>query len=433
MSTLIRGARVVGPEKVERRDLLIADGVLVAADKPAAKDAGEVDADGLYALPGFVDVHVHGGIGFDATSGVYDRERGAFDASRKAYARALPELMDYFAGHGVARVLLATFAAPMKELERACGALADYAEDPRNGRDGAALEGILIEGAFIKNPDYAGAQNPRNFMYPALAKFEALQQAARGWIKYVNIVPEYGEAAEKLIAAVAASGVAVGMAHTSERAVQVRRCAEAGLAVCLHFLNGPTGSSTKPFGDGNVVEEVLTNPKLQAELICDGWHVSPRYVVDVVRRMGFDRILAVSDASFPANMEGLGEFELGGVKGRVGPHREYLEVVGKKDALFGSMLTLDKAFANLVSWQTAGLEGVWSGQRDPTPLDDALVNAARATATNPARLVGLDRTRPTGVLAEGNRADVVLAELKGHAGDYTLEVRETFVGGRRVL
>jgi N-acetylglucosamine-6-phosphate deacetylase len=433
MATLIRGARVVGPKTVEKKNILIRGGKIAGiGNGRAPKGATIIDADGLYALPGFVDVHVHGGIGFDPTMGEYDMKTGKFDPSPEAYARVLPTLMKHYAKHGVTRVLLATLAAPMKELQNAYGNMARYAESDRNGMDGTFCEGIFVEGCFIKNPEYSGAQNPANFMAPAMKTFNAMQKAARGWIKYVNIVPEYGKAAEKVIAAVTKSGVTVGMAHTSERAVQVRKCAEAGLKICQHLLNGPTGTSFKPFGDGNVLEEVLTNPNLKAELICDGWHISPRYVVDVFRRMGFDRIVVVSDATFLANKKGVDKFELGGVKGRVGPKGEYLQVVGKTDTLFGSVLTMDKGFSNILSWQTSGMAGIWSGKQKPTPLNQALLNTAKATATNPAKLIGLDRTRKTGTLAKGKCADIILADLKGKPGKYSLKIKKTFVCGKKV-
>ena len=433
MNYVVRGARIVGPNKVFNGDILVEEGRIAALGKVRRSvKAKSIDASGLYALPGFIDIHTHGGMGFDATEGVYDAKKNRFDPSAKAFRAALPGLMKRYAKTGVTRALLATLAAPIRRLETSLGHLADYIEGETNGRDGARLEGVFIEGSFIKNPDFAGAQNPDNFLPPRKRIFDLLNRAARGHIRYVNIVPEHGKTAEQLLRYLTRKGVLVGMGHTSCGVEQVIKCEKLGLRVAVHFLNGPTGSSFKPFDGGNVLQAVLLRTNLFAELICDGWHSSPRYVLDIFRRKGEDRIAAVTDAVFAAGLNNVEDFTLGGIAGSVHPSGEYLQVKGKSHTLFGSVLNMAQAFSNLISWLTGDMEGIWTG-RHPIPFERALIKTAKVCATTPANLLGLDPIPGTGALKKDHCADLILVDLKGWPGKYNLEVKHTFVEGRKVV
>ena len=440
MNYVIRRVRIVGRHEVSEGDLLIENGRIAATGKVGrAAGAKVISGAGLYALPGLVDIHVHGGTGFDLTCGRFDAKEKRFDVSPAAYAEAFPRLMKHFARNGVTRVLLATVAAPIKDLEQALSRMADYIADPLNGRHGARLEGALIEGTFIKKPQQAGAQNPENFRAPDRRLFERLNRAARGHIRYVNVVPEFGKPAEDLARHLAGLGVLVGAGHTACDADAVLRYARDGHRVAIHFLNGPTGSSFKPFHGGNVVEAVLRSREIYAELICDGWHVAPAYVRDVIERKGIGRIIAVTDAMFPTGAQGIRSFAVAGREGQLAPSGQYLQLKGSEQTLFGSVLTQSRAFGNLLSWLTQDMDGVWHARHRAWKLDDALRAAARACATNPAHVTGMDQpagsaplARDIGTIEPGRCADLVLAGLKGKPGHWRIQVRRTFVEGRPV-
>ena len=438
MDYVIRGARIVGPTRVFNGDICCEGGEITALGevrRPAG--AKVIDAKGLYALPGFIDIHTHGGLGFDATEGQFDPRTQRFNGSARAFRKALPRLMKRFARTGVTRALLATLAAPMDRLKRSLACLADYLESDANGRDGAMLEGAFIEGTFIKNPAFAGAQNPKNFLPPYISTFEALNRAARGHIRYVNIPPEHGLAGERLMRHVSKQGVLIGMGHTSCGSQQVRVSQGLGLRVSVHFLNGPTGSSFKPFFGGNVVQAVLRTRGIYAELICDGWHSSAQYVMDIFRRKGADRIAAVTDAVFAAGAKGIREFSLGGIKGKVHPSGEYVQTKHDPTTLFGSVLDMATAFGNILSWQTSDMSGIWYRRRAGVPFETALVRTAKCCATQPARLLELCKAGGsvlcTGLLKPGRCADIVLADIAGKPGRYRVDVQHTFVGGRKVV
>jgi len=441
MDYVIRRVRIVGRHEVSEGDLLIENGRIAATGKVGrAPGAKVISGAGLCALPGFVDIHVHGGTGLDLTCGRFDAKEKRFDASPSAYTEGFPRLMKHFARNGATRVMLATVAAPMKDLERALSHMADYVADPLNGRHGARLEGALIEGTFIQKPGQAGAQNPENFRAPDRRLFERLNRAARGHISYVNIVPEFGKPAEDLARRLVELGVLVGAGHSACDADEVLRAAGNGLRVAIHFLNGPTGSSFKPFHGGNVVEAVLGSREIYAELICDGFHVAPAYVRDVIERKGIGRIIVVTDAMFVTGAQGIRSFTVMGNEGEFAPAGDYLRLKGSQQTLFGSVLTMSRAFSNLLSWLTQDMDGVWHARHRAWKLDEALMAAARACATNPAHVTGMDRpagsaplARDVGTIEPGRCADLVLAGLKGKPGDWQIQVKHTFVEGHKVL
>lgn len=438
MHVCIRGARVVEPGRVRYADILIRDGVIAEIGRVrASRGFRVVRADGLLALPGFIDIHAHGAAGFDLTEGFFDSRRGEFDHSDAAWRRGVVRALSRLAREGVTRVLLATVAAPEERLARVLRLAADYIENPRNGADGTRLEGVNLEGTFISSPGRAGAQNSSNFMVPDRAVFDRLQLTARGNLRYVNCVPEYGKAAVDLTRHMARRGVLVGAGHTHCTAEQADRCRRAGLSIGVHLLNGRMGGSFKPSGGGNMIEFFLTRPDMYVEIICDGRHVAPSYVLDVIERKGLDRVVLVTDSMFVKGIRGVKEFHLSGRQGEIAPDGACLRIKGDpNEGLFGSVLSMSRAFSNTLSWLTAGLPGVWHGQRRAMPVEDALIGLARATAANPAHLIAIDRNMPggrasgTGSLEEGKCADIVLAALSGRQGAYRIAVKRAFIEGR---
>ncbi len=441
---IIKNAKIVKPTRILEGDLAVEDGVITYIGEPIDQtdDSKVLDAGGRYAVPGFIDIHSHGGSLFDLTHGLYDPETKTFDKSDEAYEKGLRRCLSRMVREGTTRVILATVAAPPDQLNHALSCAANYIRGASNGLDGAWLHGILIEGTFIKYSEYAGAQNPEYFMPPSVEAFERLNEAAQGCISYVNVVPEHGETADTLIEHLTKKGVLVGAGHTDASADQYFRAVKKGLKVAIHFTNGPTGSSLKPFGGGGVLQAVLGSRKVYAELIADGYHVSPAYILDVARRKGHDRIVAITDSMFVSGSDGVEEFEVSGIKGRRSENGAYLEVVGKHNTLFGSMLSMRAAFANFVSWMTKPMRGIWNDIHDPLELDEAVLEAARYCSVNAARVLvifdppnrklGQDISTYTGGIQVGKRADIALIKLEGEPGTYDAKISDVLVRGRLV-
>ena len=440
----IRNARIVKPHDIVTGDLVLENGVIAYAGGPLDDEDGHVviDASGLYVMPGFIDLHVHGGCGFDATMGMYNAAADSFDSSPEAFARGIRAALRSMADAGTTTALLATLAAADESLAIGLRELGAYANGPANGRDGTRLAGLFVEGTFIKRPEFSGAQNPRYFKAPSVDAFEQLNRLAAGAIKYVNVVPEHGAQALELMKHLRGAGIVVGAGHTECSAAQYLEAVDHGLRVAIHFTNGPTGSSLKPFGGGGVLQAVLRSHKVYAELILDGYHVNPHYVRDIISRKTHDRVIGVTDAMFAVDAEGIDSFSMRGVAGQLSGNGEYLRVVDKENTLFGSVLKLRQAFSNLVSWYTRPMPGIWQDAHPPLGLHDAILTASKMLSENPARALALyeptcrwlnqDLSGYTGSLEVGKRADVVAMRLVGSAGDYATEIEHVFVGGAKV-
>jgi len=438
----IRNARIVKPHDIVTGDLVLEDGVIAYAGGPLDDEDGHVviDGSGLYLMPGFIDIHVHGGCGFDATMGMYNADDDSFDNSPAAFARGIRASLRSMADAGTTTALLATLAAADESLAIGLRELGAYANDPGNGRDGTRLAGLFVEGTFIKRPEFSGAQNPMYFKAPSVDAFEHLNRLAAGAIKYVNVVPEHGAQALELMEHLRAAGILVGAGHTECSAAQYLEAVDHGLRVAVHFTNGPTGSSLKPFGGGGVLQAVLRSHKVYAELILDGYHVNPHYVRDIIGRKTPDRIIGVTDAMFATGVAGLSQFTVSGVRGQASANGRYLRTE-KPGILFGSVLRMDVAFSNLISWLSVPFPGIWTEEHPPLPLEECVLYASRMLSGNPARVFGAYHPRDerlnqdlsgyTGGIEVGKRADVILAAVEGEPGSYRLRIRDTFVGGRR--
>ena len=425
LDLVLRGGLVVSSFGAQKGDLGIRGDRIVGIGALAESGLREIDCAGKVILPGFVDVHSNGAAGFDLTYGVYSVERGCFLRGSKRLREGLRRASEHYLTHGVTSVYLTTIAAPLKKLRESLRTLTGFVSDEPS----SPIRGAFVEGTFIKSASQRGAQNPRYFYPLRWEIFEELQEAAGGMIRRVNVPPEHGEAAISFIRRLAASGVVPVAGHTAATGEQVRQAAGAGLRSAVHLLNGPTGSSSKPFRGGGAVEGFLREERLFVEMIVDGYHVDPAYVRDVLARKGIERFVAVTDSMFATGLRGVQRFRMGGVEGRVAPGGGYLQVAERPEVLFGSLLTMDRAFANLVTWLTTPMPGVWHRQHEPLEERDALRWAVAATSANPARLMGLE---DTGDLLPGRRADVVVGRLSREGRDYDFTVDTVVAGGEIV-
>ncbi|MGC9327060.1 MAG: amidohydrolase family protein [Candidatus Hinthialibacter sp.] len=390
-----------------------------------------------YILPGFRDQHVHDWIGQSlAQSGDEDSIVERFRQSMQSFAR-----------HGVTGVYAATFGDSLETLERYCRAARRWMDHAGNDRLGAKLLGVNIEGTFI-NETCRGAQPAEYCLIPT--RQDCLQALHRfhetGAVKFINIVPDYGDASLEIIRRAAYLGLLVGAGHTAASADQIRTAFEEnGLKFMVHFTNGPTGQSFKPFGGGGAFEGGLNLP-IYKELIVDGVHVDERYILDIIHqtkeRWGMDKIIAVTDALFPSPEEiPSEEFTLGSTVAQLHPHHRflraaaYLQPDGERipsppNTLCSSIATMDQVFSNLVTLLTKSIRGHWYDHPE-RPLDEALIQAARLCATHQAELDGA--YPETGSIAVGKCADLVVGHLKNNDGLYEFQVQETVIDGNRIV
>jgi len=259
-----------------------------------------------------------------------------------------------------------------------------------------------------------------------------LQKAADGNIKIVNVVPEWGKDAFRLIEYLKKNKVLIAAGHTGANGNEYSNAIKKGLQLAIHVLNGPSSSSFKPFENGGALETILKSQKVYAEIIPDGYHVDKSYIMDMIKRKGIDKCIAISDSMFVTNMKRVNEYRMNGVVGKLSKNGEFLYIAdkGNFNALFGSVLTMDKAFANLLTWFTQPIEGVWNELHKPLSFEDALINASIMCSMNPANILGLDST---GTIKIGCNADILITEITNKNNIYKIKIKNVFLKGNTVF
>jgi N-acetylglucosamine-6-phosphate deacetylase len=361
---LITGGRVATPDGVlDPGWVLVDDGTISSVgsgDPPALPDATVTDATGSWVLPGFVDIHCHGGGGAAFTSADPDHVR---------------QVVDAHTAHGTTTMLASLVTRPVPELVEQVAALADLVKD-------GIVAGTHLEGPFL-SAARCGAHDPAILRPPDPVSVDALLAAGRGTIRMVTIAPEL-EGAVPAVKRLVDSGVIAAIGHTDALAEDVVPAVDAGASVATHLFNGMRPLHHREPGPIGVL---LDDERVTVELICDLVHLHPTVVRLAARHAGAGRTVLITDA-IAAAAAGDGVYDIGGLEVNV---TDGVPTLAGGGSLAGSTLTMDAAFRNLV--QSCGL---------------GVLDAVAAAATRPAELLGLGNV--TGRLAAGYAADVVLLD-----------------------
>jgi len=342
------------------------DGPVIAASgagfagAPAADQS--VDLGGARLVPGFIDLHGHGGGGH-----AYDDGGDELAAALQAHRV-----------HGTTRTVVSLVANPLGELrERLAEIAALTANDP-------LVLGSHLEGPFLA-PDQRGAHNAEFLREPDPESVESLLEAAAGTLRQLTIAPELPGALE-VIAELAAAGVTVAIGHTEATFEQARDAFDAGARMLTHAFNAMPGMHHRAPGP---VLAALEDSRVTLELILDGHHVHPG-VAGVLFGEAPGRVALITDAMAAAAADD-GDYRLGSLNVSV---RDGLAVLSGTSTIAGSTLTQDVALR--LALTEVGLE--------PS------VAVAALTAV-PARALGLgDRL---GLLEPGYAADAVALAADG--------------------
>lgn len=385
-SWLLTGARVVTDDKVLEPGYVHVEGGRIAAvgegEPPAdaLRWLPTVDLRGRWLVPGFVDLHVHGGGGGDFMA-----------PDPEAHRRAAR----FHARHGTTALLATTVTASPEALETAVQALAGSVGGDTGG---ARILGIHLEGPYL-SVERRGAQNPRWIRDPDAAELARMLAVGAGSVLMVTLAPERPGALE-LVRRATAEGVVVAAGHTDATYDVIVRAVEAGLRHAIHTYNGMRGLHHREPG---ALGAVLDLAEVTCEVIADGLHVHPAAVRLLHRAKGTAGTVLVTDAVAPTGMPD-GDYLLGDLPVRLAGGIS--ELAGQPGTLAGSTLTMDAAVRHAVAW-----------------LGVTLPEAVRMAASNPARVLGLEGR--LGRIAPGCLADMV-------ALDEDLRVWGTMVGGRWV-
>jgi N-acetylglucosamine-6-phosphate deacetylase len=352
--TILSGARVVTPLGVlDGGWVSVLDGRIAAVNTGPVPD-GAADLGGGWLLPGFIDLHTHGGGGHDVTASP--------EAMRGAAA--------FHLAHGTTRMLVSLMTAP---VDRLCEQLSWVASLTRDG----VVLGAHLEGPFLAAAR-CGAQNQAHLLDPDPLVLAKLLDAAGGTLRQMTIAPEL-PGALGLIKDVVDAGVVAAIGHTGATYEQASAGFAAGARLATHLFNGMSPVSHREPG----AAVAALDAGVVVEMINDGVHVHDA-ITRLVGRAQAGRVALITDAVSAAGA-GDGRYTLGDreivVKG--GAAR-----LADSPRLAGSTLTMDEAVRRYVV--DVGL---------PVSV------AAESAATTPARLLGIDDQ--CGSIAVGLDADLV--------------------------
>ncbi|WP_394768614.1 N-acetylglucosamine-6-phosphate deacetylase [Lacisediminihabitans sp.] len=377
MTILFHGARKLDiTGQVDDFWMLVqGEGILATGsgkDLPTASET--VDVGGRWLVPGFIDLHGHGGGGH-----AYDDGPAAIGGALAAHR-----------AHGTTRTVLSLVANPMAQLRESLGVIADLAEsDP-------LVLGSHLEGPFL-SPEHRGAHNPEFLLEPSPYRVDELLEASRGTLRQVTIAPELPNALDAIDVLVEA-GVVVAVGHTDATFESTREAFDRGARLLTHAFNAMPGIHHRAPGP---VVAAFGDDRVTLELILDGRHVHPQ-VAALAFREAPHRIALVTDAMAAAGASD-GDYRLGSLNVTV---RHGLAVLSGTSTIAGSTLTQDVALRCAID--NAGV----------SPAD-----AVGALTATPARVLGLEHR--LGRLAPGFVADAVLL-------DHDWQVGEVWANGLRI-
>jgi N-acetylglucosamine-6-phosphate deacetylase len=383
LATVLLARQLLTPlQSIENAVLLIEDGRITAVGPldhlAIPSHARIVDFGDAVLAPGFIDIHIHGGAGYDVMEGS--------DASLAAVERLMTK-------HGVTSYCPTTVTAPIDTTLRSLDALGKASANASTG-DGTRARplGIHLEGPFLSHAK-RGVHPPQLLQSASRELFDQMWQAAAGHVKVLTIAPELDGALD-LISAATRRGVVASLGHSDASLSQAQAAVEAGARHATHTFNAMRPLDHRSPG---LLGSVLTDDRLTADIIVDGIHVDPAVVDLFVRAKGLDLAVLITDAISATGMPD-GTYTLGGFQVVVRDGR--CEADGR---LAGSVLTLDRAVRNTMQFARLQLQ-----------------HAVRMATLNPARVLGIQDRK--GTLTAGADADIVVLTPSG-------EVVRTIVGG----
>ena len=266
MCTVLTAASLLTPlTEIDQPQVTIEDGRIVSIESRGAlevpENAGHLDFSDAVLVPAYVDIHIHGAIGYD----VMDGTEQAFDA-----------VGHFLASHGVGAYLPTTMTAPVDQTLRSLEGIARQIE--RMQRMGTSLRsarplGIHLEGPFLSHKK-RGVHPPEYLEKPSIELLQRFWQAAGGHIILMTVAPELPGAIEFIEEALRL-GIRVSLGHSNATAQEATAAIGVGAGSATHTFNAMRALDHR---DPGLLGVVLDRSDLFAELICDGIHVDPLLV-----------------------------------------------------------------------------------------------------------------------------------------------------------
>jgi len=372
MRYTLAGALVIDNRQRRSECQVVIEGTRIEAIGHEVAPAGAViDARDALVVPGFIDVHTHGGGGFALHTENPDEIEG--------YARWAPR-------SGTTAFLVAVVGVPGGLPEPQLLAAVEAIDRHRGG---AQPVGIHLEGPYI-NPKRRGAHHLSWLRRPDVGEIERVLELSRGWLRLATLAPEL-PGADLLIRQLVDAGVTVSIGHTDATYEQARRAIALGIRHATHCFNAMPPLLHRAPGPLGAIIEV---EDVTGELVGDCIHVLPPAMRALIRALGPDRTVVVTDAQPAAGLPEGATFSFGGLTARVVGGVARLS----DGTIAGSVVTMDQALRNLVEQVGVALE-----------------DAVAMLTANPARVAGVAARK--GQLRPGYDADLVVLDrdLRVHA------------------
>jgi N-acetylglucosamine-6-phosphate deacetylase len=385
----IFNGKIITPDKIIDRGSVLITGntiTVVSESNIEVENAMEIDAEGKYVSPGFIDIHVHGGGGYDFMDGTEN---------------AFLKIAETHAQYGTTAMLPTTLTSTKEEIFQTLSA---YEDANRNNINGAQFLGMHLEGPYLAMSQ-RGAQDPRFIRNPDPKEYEEVLEHF-SCIKRWSAAPELPGAIE-FGKYVKSKGVLPALAHTDAIYEDVVPAFENGFTLATHFYSAMSGVTRRnAFRYAGVVESGYLIDDMDVEIIADGVHLPAPLLKLVYKIKGADRTALITDAMRAAGTDVKESF--------LGNKNNSMEVIVEdgvaklpdRSSFAGSIATADRLVRTMIS-----MAGV------------SLADAVKMITSTPARILKVDDSK--GSLATGKDADVVIF-------DTNIDVAMTMVKGKIV-
>lgn len=322
-----------------------------------------IDLKDSFIMPGFIDLHVHGGSGYDFSRDSQDD---------------LGNTLSHFIEHGTTHLLATIY---VEERTRFLQAITNIATLCRQHSHYGIIHGIHLEGPFI-NKEMRGALNENHIWDATIDNLLTLLQTGDGYIRLMTLAPEV-PGAQDVMQVASQEGVVLAVAHSKASLENIEIAIDQGLSQVTHIFNAMAPLHHRNPG---VLAASFLRRELKVHLIADGVHVHPEIVNLLYRLKGAQGIILISDAISASGCKD-GDYVVSGQIAKVRNGEAYLD----GGTIAGSTVTLDQALKFVV-------------ERSEIPLQEAV----RMVTLNPARVLRLDHKK--GSIAVGKDADLVVID-----------------------
>lgn len=376
---LIKNVKIIFPDSISSGSIIIQNNKIykIFLNHTPKYDGDVFDGENLYLSPGFIDIHIHGALGYDTMDGNLE---------------SLKQISKTLLKHGVTSFLPTTMTCSKEEIQNAIKNVSIAMKENETVNN---ILGVHLEGPFISEHKI-GAQNPNFLLEASVENFKEIVGDYEKTIKIVTLAPEI-IGAKDLIKYLNSKNITVSIGHTNAKYEEAIEGIKNGISHATHLYNAMTPFTHR---DPGVVGAIL-NSNVTAECILDGVHIHYASLDIALKIKSSDKIVLITDAMSACCMKD-GEYSLGGQKVIVKDSEARLE----NGVLAGSVLTIDKAIRNVKN-----------------NLNIDLNEIIKLVTINPSKVCNTHLNK--GIVKENYDADLILF-------DEDINIKHVFINGKKI-